>query len=112
MNFCQTYYLESNINRPNCFKNPRNPSCLDRVLTNKQERFLKAKTVKNGLSDFHKMVVSVSKSIFKKQIWGIVPDDIKKRNRFENFKLDIELLNPENCPCRLRKTFVPQGGVL
>ena len=37
------------------------------MLTNKQESFLKAKTVETGLSDFHKMVVSVFKTSFKKQ---------------------------------------------
>ena len=37
------------------------------VLTNKQEWFLKDKTVETGLSDFHKMVVSDFKTIFKKQ---------------------------------------------
>ena len=36
-------------------------------LTNKQKRFLKTKTVETGLSDFHKMVVSVFKKSFKKQ---------------------------------------------
>ena len=37
------------------------------MLTSKQERFLKAKTIETGLSDFHKMVVSVFKTSFKKQ---------------------------------------------
>ena len=64
--FCQNYNLESILNKPTCFKNPKNPSCIDLVLTNKQERFLKAKTVETGLSDFHKMVVSVFKTSFKK----------------------------------------------
>ena len=40
---------------------------IDLMLTNKQERSLKAKTVETGLSDFHKMVVSVFKTSFKKQ---------------------------------------------
>ena len=65
--FCQNYNLESIINKPTCFKNPNNISCIDLVLTNKQERFSKAKTVETGLSDFHKMVVSVCKTSFKKQ---------------------------------------------
>ena len=65
--FCQTYHLESIINKPTCFKNLKNPSCIDLVLTNKWERFLKAKTVETGLSDFHKMVVSIFKTSFKKQ---------------------------------------------
>ena len=65
--FCQTYNLESIVNKPTCFKNPKNPSCIDLMLTNKQERFLKAETAETGLSDFHKMVVSVFKTSFKKQ---------------------------------------------
>ena len=65
--FCQNYNLESIINKPTCFKNPNNISCIDLVLINKQERFSKAKTVETGLSDFHKMVVSVFKISFKKQ---------------------------------------------
>ena len=51
--FCQTNNLESIVNKPTCLKNPKNPSCIDLVLTNKQESFLKAKTVETGLSDFH-----------------------------------------------------------
>ena len=65
--FCQTYNLVSIVNKPTCFKNPKNPSCIDLMLTNKQERFLKANTIETGLSDFHKMVVSVFKTSFKKQ---------------------------------------------
>ena len=48
--FCQTCNLESIVNKPTCFRNPKNSSCIDLVLTNKQERFLKAKTVEAGLS--------------------------------------------------------------
>ena len=65
--FCQTYNLESIVSKPTCFKNPKNPSCIDLMLTNKQERFLEAKTDETGLSDFLKMVVSVFKTSFKKQ---------------------------------------------
>ena len=65
--YCQTYNLESIINKPTCFKNPKNPSCIDLMLTNKQERFLKAKTLETALSNFHKMVVSVFKTSFIKQ---------------------------------------------
>ena len=60
--FCQTYNLESIVNKPTYFKSPKNPSWIDLVLTNKYERFLKAKIVKTGLSDFHKMVVLVFKT--------------------------------------------------
>ena len=46
------------------------------------------------------------------RIWKIVPDYIKKSNSFEEFKLKIKLWNPENCPCRLCKRFLPQVGFL
>ena len=62
--FCQTYNLESMVNKPTCFKNTKNPLCIDPVLTSKQDRFSKAKSVETGLSNFHKMTVSVSKTSF------------------------------------------------
>ena len=34
---CQTYNSESIVNKPTCFKNPKNPSCIDVMLTNKEE---------------------------------------------------------------------------
>ena len=52
------------------------------MLTNKQERFLKAKTVETGLSDFHKIVVSVFKTSFKKQKPKIVTN--RDYKRFDN----------------------------
>ena len=82
--FCQTYNLESIVNKPTCFKNPKNPSCIDLILTNKQERFLKAKTVETRLSDFHKIVVSAFKTSFKKQKPKIVT--CRHYKRFDNEK--------------------------
>ena len=82
--FCQTYSLEIIVNKPSCFKNLKNPSCIDLVLTSKQERFLKAKTVECGLSDFHKMVVSVFETKFKKQKPKIVT--YRDYKRFDNEK--------------------------
>ena len=70
--FCQTYNLEGIVSQPTCFKNPKNTSCINLILTNKQERYLKTKTVETGLSDFHKMVISVIKTRFKKEKLKIV----------------------------------------
>ena len=33
-NFCSSYNFTSMINRPTCFKNSENPSCIDLMLTN------------------------------------------------------------------------------
>ena len=56
------------------------------MLTNKQDRFLKAQTIKTGLSDFHKMVVSVFKTSFKKKKLKIVTYPDYKRFDNEKFK--------------------------
>ena len=81
---CQTCNLESIVNKPTCFKNPKNPSRIDMVLTNNQNRFLKVKTVETELSDFHKMVVSVFKTSFIKQKMKIVT--YHDYTRFDNEK--------------------------
>ena len=88
--FCQTYNLESIVNEPTCLKNPKNPSCNDLMLTNKQERFLKGKTVEAGLPDFHKMLLSVFKTSFKKQKPAIVTYCDYKR--FDNVKFRESLI--------------------
>ena len=88
--FCRTYNLESIANKPTCLKNLKNPLCIDLMLTNKQERFLKAKTVETGLSGFHKMVISVSKTNFKKQKPKIVT--YRDYKRFDNEKFRESLI--------------------
>ena len=45
--FWQIYHLESIVNDRTCFKNPKKPSYIDHVLTNKQE----VKTVETELSE-------------------------------------------------------------
>ena len=88
--FCQTYNLGNIINKPTCFKNTKNPSCIELVLTNKPESFLKAKTVETGLSDFHKIVASVLKTSFKKQRPNIVT--YRDYKRFDNEKFRKSLI--------------------
>ena len=88
--FCQTYNLVSILNKPTRFKNSKNPSCIDLMQTNKQERFLKAKTIETGLSDFHKMVVSIFKTSFKKQKPKIVA--YRDYKRFDNEKFRETLI--------------------
>ena len=87
---CQTYNLESILNKRICFKNPKNPSCINLVLTNEQERFLKSKTVETRLSDFHIIVVSVFKTSFKKQKQMLVT--YRDYKRFDNEKFRESLI--------------------
>ena len=61
-----------------------------------------------------KMVYNRTKNLtfLGPRIWKTVPDYVKKSNTFEEFKVKIKLWNPENCPCRLCKRFLPQVGFL
>ena len=56
-----------NINKnPTCYKNPNNPSNIDLILTNCSKCFFNTDTIFTGLSDFHKLVLSVFKTMFTK----------------------------------------------
>ena len=65
-NFCSSYCLNSLIKQPTCFKNPENPSCIDLILTNKTRSFQSTCVIETGLSDFHRMTISVLKMHFRK----------------------------------------------
>ena len=64
--FCKFYSLHSLIKQPACFKNPENPSCTDLILTNKPRSFQTKCVIETGLSDFHRMTISVLKMHFRK----------------------------------------------
>ena len=64
--FCETYDLSSLIKVPTCYKNPEKPSCIDLLLTNRPKSFQNSSVVETGLSDFHKMTVTVMKTTFEK----------------------------------------------
>ena len=54
------------INRPTCIKNPEKPSCIDLILTNHPRCFQNSCPIETGLSNFHKLVVTVMKTTYKK----------------------------------------------
>ena len=64
--FCSIWNLKSLGKEPTCFKNPNNPSCIDLFLTNTIRSFQETQVFETGLSDFHKLVVTVLKSTFTK----------------------------------------------
>ena len=66
--FCDTYNLKILIKEPTCFKNPVNPSSIDLILTNRHRSFQNSKAVETGLSDFHKLTVTVMRTYFQKQV--------------------------------------------
>ena len=91
----------SNVNRlktlnrgPTCFKNPNNPSCIDLLFTNRQQCFQQICVIETGISDFHKILVTVMKTHYERQ----KAKTIQYRNykhfheQSFNFELNNELL--------------------
>ena len=64
--FLEDYHAKNLVKDPTCFKNPENPSCIDLFITNSYQSFQKTATISTGLSDFHKMAVTVLKTTFPK----------------------------------------------
>ena len=64
--FLDLYSLKKYVKEPTCYKS-HTPRCIDLVLTNRNRSVQKTTTVETGLSDFHKMFVTVLKTTFPKQ---------------------------------------------
>ena len=64
--FCDNYNLTSLIKQPTCYKNPKNPTCIDLILSNTPRNFQSTCVIETGLSDFHLMTLTVMKKSFRK----------------------------------------------
>ena len=87
--FCDLYDLENLINVATCFKNPNNPSSIDVILTNKKQSFCNSIAIETGLSDCHKMTVTVLKRYFKKQKPRYINYRCYKNSHEGNFRHDL-----------------------
>ena len=88
--FCTTYNLKNLVKEPTCFKNIDNPSCIDLILTNKPSYFQTTTVVETGISDFHKLTLTIIKSTLPK----VEPKIFHYRNytNFDNQTFRNELL--------------------
>ena len=59
--FCNEYKLKALNKEPSCFKNYTSPSCKDLFLKNCPKSFESNLTIETGLSDFHRLIVTVLK---------------------------------------------------
>ena len=63
--FLDLYSLKNLVRKPTCYKS-QIARCIDLVLTNRDRRVQQTTTVETGLSDFHKMAVTILKTTFPK----------------------------------------------
>ena len=98
--FCNENGIETLIFRPTCFKSPENPSTIDHILVNCKEQFLKTSVLETGLSDFHKLTLTVlNKSPPKRKARLFQYRNFSKLNAdaFKNdLKHKINILNKQN----------------
>ena len=81
---------------PTCFKNPDNPKSIDLMLTNSVHSFQNSCALEIGLSDFHKMTVTVLKSYLKKKQPKII--FYRDFGKFSNNDFKTQLLRDFSTP--------------
>ena len=89
--FCATNNLNNIIKEPICFKNLKNSTSIDLILTNRPKCLQNSNVFDPGLSDFDKLTFTVLKAYFQKQKAKV----IKYRNykEFDNNRFGNDLLN-------------------
>ena len=88
--FSNVNNLKSLNKEPTCFKNPNNPSCIDLFLTNRSRYFQNTSTIETGISDFHKLVVTVLKMFYKKQKPKIIQCRDYKTFNEQLFRIELD----------------------
>ena len=86
--FCDIYNLANLIKEHTCYESVLKPTSIDVILTNRINSFENSHSIKTGISDYHKMTVTVLKTFFKKS----KPTYIKYR---ECKKFDVNLFKTE-----------------
>ena len=110
--FCDMYNLENLIKEPTCFKSTTNPSSIDIMLTNKKLSFQNSITVETGLSDFHKMTVTVMKKYFKKKEPIRIIYHDKRNFDAVKFRDDIRNQITDLIACKGKISLVEFRGIL
>ena len=78
------------VSEKTCFKSKDNPSCIELFITKSPNSFHNTSTITTGLSDFHKMVITVLKATFTKSKPKVITyRDFKLFNE-EKFKTDLK----------------------
>ena len=78
--FCNQYKLKSLNKEPTCFKNVNKPSCIGFFLTNNLKCFEDCLNLEIGLSDFHKLIVTIIKTKHER-----FPSKVVKYREYKNF---------------------------
>ena len=89
IDFMNLFDLKNLVREPTCLKSS-NPRCIDLMLTNRGRNFQQTTAIETGLSDFHKMVVTVLRTSFDKQKPNVVNYRDYRNFRDEVFRQDLQ----------------------
>ena len=107
--FCDTYNLHNLVTEATCFKNPLNPSLIDLILTNRSKSFINTVVLETGLSDHHKMTVTVMKTFAPKQGPILVKYRDYRKFNSQTFKKELQynlsIINDNTCYDKFENTF-------
>ena len=92
--FCEISNTKNIIKEKTYFKNPKNPACIDLILTNRLRSFQDSTVAETGLSDFHNMCVAVMKTYHCRQRPSVIT------YRKFNFFFNIEFMKNFEKPLR------------
>ena len=90
--FCETYNLVNLIKDLTYFKSVRHPTSIDVILTNKNNCCYNSCSIETGLSDHHKMTVTVLKPYYKKLKPSVI--SYRSYNHYDEISFKQSLVNP------------------
>ena len=107
--FFTFYNFKSLINKPTCYKIPDNSSWIDLILTNCFIYFQNSSTFETGLSDFHKLILTLFKSKIPEPQPNMMPYRNYKRFDRETLETVISKKIEENTSWILELLNVPSS---
>ena len=88
-NFLYEHNFKNIVKQKTCFKSIDNPSCIDLFITNCYNSFQNTTVISTGLSDFHKMIVTVMKTTIPKHKPKIIKYRDYKKIVEHNFRNEL-----------------------
>ena len=87
--FCESFLFQHFIKKPTCYKGDT-PTGIDHIITNIPKRFMKSMALETGISDHHKMIMTVFRSTFAKGKPKIFYYRCYKKFNLEKFQMELK----------------------
>ena len=88
-NFCESFLFEHLIKKPTCYKGDT-PTGIDHIVTNIPKRFMKSMALETGISDHHKMIMTIFRSTFAKGKPKTFYFRCYKKFNLEQFQMELK----------------------